>query len=125
MKAVSCKPEIPLVNTKLDNPSAMAVTTPLFVIDATIGSELDHTPPVEGLRVEVDPAQRVSFPVMEIEGTSYMLMIWLLSDLQPVNEEVNITLKLPRLTDCISPALLMVAFAVLLLNQVPPDEGRA
>ena len=64
------QPEIELVKINCAVPSAMAVTCPLFKMVATEAAVVDHEPPDEGVKLEVAPAHKVSFPVMLATGTS-------------------------------------------------------
>ena len=121
--ALDTQPLEVCVYVKVALPLDKPVTKPVLSTLATTGLLDVQTPPVEGVRLVVVPMHRLLLPVMETEGlvetvtTAEGLLI------QPVDEDVYVKVALPTETPVITPALVMVATAELLLTQVPPVLG--
>ena len=62
------------VKVKLADPAANPVTKPALVTAATFGFELVQVPPVDGLKVVVEPTQIVDKPVMPTTGIELIVI---------------------------------------------------
>ena len=111
------------VNLKVEVPAATPVTIP--ALDTVATEELldIQLPPVAGDKVVVPPTQIVLSPVIETTGFTSMVAFPVGLDAQPVAVDVKVKLTDPAATAVTTPALLTVAMALLLLVQVPPEEG--
>lgn len=63
-----------LVNIKVVLPFEIPVTKPPLLTVATVGLELVHVPPVTGAKDVVVPAQIVTGPVIDVDGTAAMFI---------------------------------------------------
>ena len=99
------------------------MTKPELSTLATTGLLDVHTPPVDGVSMVVVPIHRLLLPVMETVGLveTVTAVEGLLT--QPVEVEVKVKVAEPTETPVITPALVMLATASLLLTQVPPVVG--
>ena len=111
------------VNLKVEVPAATPVTMPALETVATEALLETHVPPVAGDKVVVPPTQMVLSPVIETTGFTSMVAFPVGLDAQPVAVDVNVKFTEPAATAVTTPALLTVAMALLLLVQVPPEEG--
>lgn len=112
-----------LVNVKVAVPAPTPVTTPALVTVATAGLLLAQVPPVVGDKVVVAPSQIVLRPVMFTIGVLLTVTGSVGAETQPVLVLVNVNVAVPAETAVTTPALVTVATAGLLLDQVPPVLG--
>lgn len=112
-----------LVNVKVAEPAPIPVTTPALVTVATAGLLLAQVPPVVGDKLVVAPAQIVLRPVMLTTGVLFTVTGFVGAETQPVLVLVKVKVAVPAETAVTTPALVTVATAGLLLDQVPPVEG--
>lgn len=103
-------------------PAFIPNTTPLEFIDATVGFELDHVPPVVGMKVVVCPAQMALTPVSVITGLSKTVMVLLAILVQAPETSIYVMETVPSDTPVTIPVLLTVAISVFELDQVPPGN---
>jgi hypothetical protein len=101
-------------------PEAIPLTRPVLSTVALVGSLLVQVPPVVGLKVIVPPIQTDAGA--ETIGAEFIVTIEVVL-LQPVAEEVKVNVALPEATPVTTPKLLIVAFVISLLVQVPPVIG--
>ncbi len=85
-------------------------------------SLLTQVPLVVGESVVVKPAQIAALPVMLTVGNAFTVTADVVL-IQPVDVCVNVKVTDPAATPVITPALVTVANALLLLVQVPPVVG--
>jgi hypothetical protein len=111
---------VPSVNVKVTVPGAMPVMTPELVTVAIALLLLVHVPPVVGDRVEVAPTQIEAGAVKTGRAFTVTAVVVLL---QFVVASVKVKVTLPGETPRMSPALVTVAIALLLLVHVPPVVG--
>ena len=108
------------VNVKVTLPAIKPVITPAFVTVATAGLLLVHVPPAAGVRLPVLPTQTAAGDVttgLALTVTEAVVLE------QPVAARVNVNVTLPAVMPVITPALVTVAIAGLLLVHVPPAAG--
>ena len=108
------------VNVKVTEPAATPVMTPALVTVAIALLLLTHVPPVVGDNVAVLPTHTVAGAVTIGKAFTVTEEVVLL---HPVVVEVNVNVTDPAATPVMTPALVTVAIAVLLLTQVPPVVG--
>ncbi len=111
------------VNVKVAMPLDKPVTKPELSTPATAGLLDVHMPPLDGVRFVVVPIHRLLLPVIETVGLveTVTAVEGLLT--QPVEVEVKVKVAEPTETPVITPALVMLATASLLLTHVPPVVG--
>ena len=96
------------------------MTTPALVTVAIVISLLVHVPPLVGDSVAVLPTHTDAGAVTVGSALTVTDEVVLL---HPVVPSVNVNVTLPADTPVITPALVTVATAVLLLAHVPPLVG--
>src|SRR4029078_9663058 len=106
-----------LVKVNVTLPAATPVMTPALVTVARALLLLVHVPPVVGDRVAVAPTQMAAGAVTTGKAFTVTAVVVLLQ-LVVVLVKVNVTL--PGATPVMTPALVTVARALLLLVHVPP-----
>jgi hypothetical protein len=100
------------------------VTTPLELIEATLGEALLQVPPLVVLnKLVVRPTQTDVIPVIGLTVGNGLTVTAVVVALQPVVLFVKVKVALPEATPVTSPELVTVAFDVLLLTHVPPLAG--
>ena len=109
-----------LVKVNVTLPGATAVITPAFVTVAMVLSLLIHVPPVVGDRVAVAPTQTEAGAVTTGKAFTVTAVV---VRLQLVVVLVKVNVTLPAATPVMTPALVTVARALLLLVHVPPVVG--
>ena len=112
-----------LVNVNVTLPAATGVTTPALLMFATAVLLLIQVPPDVGVSVIVLPTQRLVWGVVTM-GLALTVIVEV-AKLHPVDESVKVNTTLPAVNAVTTPALVMVARDVLLLVQVPPEEGES
>lgn len=112
-----------LVNINVTEPAETPVTTPAFVTVATAGLLLTQVPPVVGDKVVVPLIQMLLAPVMLTVGGALTVTEAVGKDTHPVVLLVKVKVTEPAETPVTTPALVTVATAGLLLDQVPPLLG--
>jgi hypothetical protein len=119
------QPVVELVNVKVAVPTDTAVTTPVRASTvATAGVLLTHVPPVLGDKVVVAPIHMLLAPVIFTAGVGFTVTDGVEADIQPEDVAVKLNATDPALTPVTTPALVIVAIAGLLLDQVPPVTGE-
>lgn len=121
--AAETQPEAVLVKVKVAIPADTPVTTPPLVTVATPALMLDQVPPLLGDKVVVLPTQMMVGPVMLTTGVLFTVTAAVGSDTQPLAVSVKVNVAVPADTAVTTPALVTVATAALLLDQVPPVDG--
>lgn len=111
------------VNTKVAVPGATPVTMPLWLMVAILGLLLTQLPPLDGSKAVEVPTQIFAGPFNEIEGLPFTVTCKLVPEAQPF-AAVKVSIDNPLDTPVITPALVIVATAVLLLVQEPPVAGN-
>ena len=101
-------------------PGATPVTTPALVTVATDVLLLVHVPPLVGDNVTVLPTHTDAGAVTVGNAFTVTDEVVLV---HPVVPSVNVNVTVPAATPVITPALVTVAIAVLLLVHVPPLVG--
>ena len=97
--------------------------TPTLVIVAIDVLLLDHVPPVVGDKVCFSFTQISLFVgKLVIVGSAFIITVFVFL-LHPVAELVNVKVTAPGAIAFITPAFVTVANALLLLVQVPPEDG--
>jgi hypothetical protein len=108
------------VNVNVIEPAETPVAIPALVTVATVLLLLTQVPPTVGLRVIVLPTHKVGEGVLTMG-------CWIATEavvlLQPVVVSKNVNVTEPAATPVTNPALVTVAIALLLLDQVPPTVG--
>ena len=116
-------PDALSVKMNVDVPALTPVTIPELFTVATDALLLVHVPPVAGLSVVVFPMHVVLLPVMDTAGLAVIVTGLVDRDTQPEAVLVKVNVAVPALTPVTIPAFVTVAFKLLLLTQVPPDDG--
>jgi len=122
-EAAEVQPVVLLVKLNVTVPADTAVTTPPFVTVATAGALLVQVPPLVGDKVVVDPMQILEDPVMVATGKAFTVTGEVGAEVHPVAVRVKVNDAVPAETPVTTPALVTVATAGLLLDQVPPLAG--
>ena len=117
------QPVLLLVKVNVAAPAATAVTTPPFVTVATDGLLLTQVPPLEGVRVVVEPIQILFAPEIAVTGNAFTVIAGVGAEAQPVPLLVKVNVDVPAAMAVTTPALLTLATERLLLAQVPPLVG--
>jgi hypothetical protein len=112
-----------LVKVKFTLPALRADTIPLLVTVATLGLLLVHVPPIVGVREVVLCAHTIVFPIMFATGLSFIVTMPEGLEVHPVLAFVYVNETGPALMPVTIPLEFTVAMALLLLAQVPPEEG--
>jgi hypothetical protein len=111
---------VELVKVKVTLPKSTIVTTPPLVTVATEVLLLIHVPPVVGDKVIV-PVLQMLLGEADTDGNAFTVTG---ADAeQLVVELVNVKVTFPGPTAVTTPPSVIVATAVLLLTQVPPEVG--
>ena len=108
------------VNVKVTEPAATPVMTPALVTVAIALLLLTHVPPVVGDNVAVLPTHTVAGAVTTGKAFTVTEEVVLL---HPVVVDVKVKVTEPAATPVMTPALVTVAIALLLLTHVPPVVG--
>ena len=116
---VLLQPVAVFVKVSVTAPAETPVTTPSFVTVALPVLLLLQVPPVDGVTLAVAPIQtEVAPPKVGSALTVKALVL-----LQPVTVFVKVSVTAPAETPVTTPLFVTVALPVLLLVQVPPEEG--
>ena len=112
-----------MVNVKVTEPAATAVTTPALVTVASAGLVLDHVPPETGERLVVSPTQMTLSPVILTIGNGLTVTVAVLALQFGAAFLVKVKYTEPSASAVTTPLLVTLAMVELLLAQVPPDVG--
>lgn len=111
------------VKTNLPVPADTPVTTPPLVTVAIAGNTETHVPPVDGIRVVVEPIQTAEVPLIATVGGG-LTVTALVVLVQPLLF-VNVKVAEPPARAVTKPPFVTEATPGLLLTHVPPDVGES
>ena len=118
-------PEAASEYVNVASPTASAITIPSFVTVAIEGLLLNHVPPDDGDKVEVEPIQIKVDPVIKVDGLESTEIGSEALEIHPVTLSIKVKVALPIVNPVTNPRLLTLATLGLLLVQVPPDVGES